>query len=206
MSEYRNCITGELCADLEFRKKIPNESFPLTIADEDLLKYGYERVYNSAKPVPGKNQLVVLDGTQKDTNNHWVYKYKLVDIPKEIVLAKLVAKQNQAWARIEQERTRIGLGGILVNGKWFHTDNESLTKYLSMVVAGENILPNIMWKTMDGSKILMTAQLVKDIYNTAMTFSNTVFNHGEVLKELMLASEDPDKFDASLGWPTVFSK
>ena len=204
MREYKNCISGEICSDLDFRKKIPNESFPLLITDEDLLKYGFERIYDSAKPIANKNQLVVLDGTKKNENNQWIYKWKIVEIPKEIILAKLLAKQNQAWIRIQQERERIRLGGILVSNKWFHTDNDSLIKYLSLLMAGTNIPPNIMWKTMDGSKQLMTTEIVRDIYNIAMIFDQTVFNHAETLKELMLVCEDPETFDVTLGWSAIY--
>lgn len=204
MSEYRNCITGELCGDIDFRKKVPNESFPLLISDEDLLKYGYERVFNSAKPIPTKNQIIALDGTEKDKNNKWVYKWKLVDIPKEILLAKLKAKQNQVWDNIQLMREKVSAGGILVNGNWFHTDNESFTKYLSLLIAGENIPSNILWKTMDGTKVPMTHLLIKDIYTACIVFSNTVFNIAESIKEQMLKSENPESFDITVGWPTVY--
>ena len=204
MKECRNCITGEICTEMDFRKKIINQSFPLLIPNEELLKYGYEPIMDSPKPVVDKNKIVLKDGTEKDTTGNWVYKWKIVDIPKEIILAKLKAKQNEVWNNIQLMRDKISSGGILVNGKWFHTDNESFTKYLSLLIAGDNIPPNIMWKTMDGSKILMTALLVKEIYTTALAFSNNVFNIAESIKDQMLKSETPESFDITTGWPVVY--
>ena len=206
MKECRNCVTGEICTEMDFRKKIINQSFPLLIPKEELLKYGYEPIVDSPKPVVSKNQIVLKDGTQKDISGNWVYKWRVVNVPKEIVLAKLKAKQSEVWNSIQLMREKISNGGILVGGKWFHTDNESLTKYLSLLIAGDNIPSNIMWKTMDGSKVLMTASLVKNIYNSNIAFSMNVFNIAEVLKEQMLSLEDPETFDVTLGWPTIYSQ
>lgn len=205
MSEYRNCITGDIIKDLDFRKKIPNESFPLNISDEDLLKYGYEKIFVTAKPTVTKNQLVTIDGTKKDENGNWVYNWKIVNIPNEIILAKLKAKQNEVWKRIQAKRDQVTKGGILVKGHWYHTDSDSYTKYLSLTMAGQDIPPNIMWKTMDGTKVLMTAELVKEIYKTAMSFDSLVFSIAENLKEQMLLSDDPETFDITTGWPVIYS-
>jgi hypothetical protein len=206
MKECRNCITGEICTEMDFRKKIINQSFPLLIPKEELLKYGYEPILDSPKPVVSKNQIVLKDGTVKDANGNWIYKWKIVNIPKEIVLAKLKAKQNEVWNNIQLMREKISNGGTLVSDKWFHTDNDSLTKYLSLMIAGDNIPPNILWKTMDGSKVLMTSQLIRDIYNAVMIFNTVVFYHAEFLKDQMLIIEDPESFDINAGWPSVFSK
>lgn len=205
MNEYRNCITGDIVSDLDFRKKIPNEAFPLNISDEDLLKYGYEKIIVTPKPVVTKNQIVTIDGTKKDENNKWVYNWKIINIPNEIILAKLKAKQNEVWKRIQAKRDETSKGGVLVKDHWYHTDSESYTKYLSLLMAGLDIPPNIMWKTMDGTKVLMTAELVKEIYKTAMAFDGLVFSVAETLKDQMLLSDDPETFDITVGWPTIYS-
>jgi len=206
MKEVRNCTTGVVISETDFRKKHPNISFALQILKEDLLKYGYEQVMETKKPVTNSNQILVNNGTKKDDQGNWIYDWKVTNIPDNIIKEKLKAKQDEAWRRIQVERDRVNLGGVLVSGKWFHTDNESITNYLSLMVAGDNIPANIMWKTMDGSKVLMTSSIVKDIYNSCIVSKLKIFNHGEVLKELMLKNNNPDTFDATLGWPQVFSK
>lgn len=113
--------------------------------------------------------------------------------------------QTEKWARIMHTRDNKITGGVQVNGKWFHTDTDSLVRYLALFAAGENIPKGIRWKTMDGSFVDVTPNLVRAVYSTAIAANNAIFQHAENLRAQMMTEENPAEFDVNLGWPKVFA-
>lgn len=112
---------------------------------------------------------------------------------------------DEMWLRIQVERDRRKSGGFQVAGKWFHSNAESLTRYLGLVQFGANI-PARNWKTMDGSEIPMTQELAAAVFAAAVAHDATVFDAGEAHNKAMRASAEPHLYDYSAGWPAVFGE
>ncbi|MGJ0515148.1 MAG: DUF4376 domain-containing protein [Methylomicrobium sp.] len=120
----------------------------------------------------------------------------LVDAPPATV--------GEVWRLIQAERDRRKNGGFLLSGKWYHSDPESLTRYLGLVQLGANV-PTRQWKTMDGTLIQMSQQLAADIFNAAVAHDSACFDAAEAHKAAMQSLGDPSTYDFSGGWPDVYN-
>jgi len=69
---------------------------------------------------------------------------------------------------------------------------------------GANMPPNVQWKTMSGEFVIMTAQLVQQIFSGFLQKELTVYAIAEQHKTNMLASQTPDTYDYSSGWPAIY--
>lgn len=114
--------------------------------------------------------------------------------------------QAEKWGRIMHLRDAKVAGGVQVAGKWFHTDTDSLLRYLALFAAGQNVPPGIRWKTMDGSFVDVTPDLVRAVYTAAIVANNALFQHAEALRAAMLKEQDPTGFDVTAGWPRVYGE
>ena len=128
------------------------------------------------------------------------------------------------WEQIKAERDRRKAGGVLVNvagvDKWFHTDADSRIQQLGlkdkardMLTAGGIVADNIVvlgqsvqWKTMDGSFVPLTVQLVFDIFSAVGDLEAQLFANAEAHRAAMEASGDPGSYDFSGGWPLMFGE
>ena len=115
----------------------------------------------------------------------------------------LSEKQVAVWEQIKAERERRNENGVLVSGKWFHTDDKSRAQHLGMVIAGAS-LPAINWKTMDGTFIAMTSALATAVFNADFTLDITNFANAETHRLAMEALLDPTGYDFSTGWAPTY--
>lgn len=114
---------------------------------------------------------------------------------------------DDTWNYIQAIRDdKMTNGGCKVGAHWFHSDTHSKLQQLALLIAGENIPPNLLWKTMSGDKILMTADLIKQIYYSQMVQEQSIYGYAEYLKSLVDDSEFPESIDINTGWPEVFIK
>lgn len=114
-----------------------------------------------------------------------------------------IAKREAIKA--ERDR-RTDQGGYKVGTKWFHSDQKSRSQQLSLVLLGASIPANLLWKTMDGSFITMTATLAQQVLGAAAASDQAIFATAEAHKAAMEASQDPSSYDFSAGWPKVFGE
>ena len=109
------------------------------------------------------------------------------------------------WNNIKAHRDLLtATGGYLVNGKWFHSDQQSRNQQLGLTLMGNDLPTGIMWKTMDGTFVEMTPALAHDILITACASDQHIFTIAEGHKVAMLESADPFNYDYLSGWPTVY--
>jgi hypothetical protein len=87
-------------------------------------------------------------------------------------------------------------GGCLLDGKWFHTDVRSKQQQIALVMMGANLPADTMWKTMDGSFVLMTPALAAAIFTAQMAREMTIFALAEQKKI--------DTSDINEGWPVRY--
>lgn len=113
--------------------------------------------------------------------------------------------KERAWSVIKAERDhRTQTGGYKVGEKWFHSDQFSRGQQLGLVLLGANIPAGLQWKTMDGSFVTMTQQLVGQILAAGAASDQAIFAAAEAHKAAMEASADPESYDFSGGWPATF--
>jgi hypothetical protein len=106
---------------------------------------------------------------------------------------------------IKERSFRQQEGGYQVQGKWFHSDQPSKVQQIGLIIAGQNIPSNLMWKTMDGSFVLMTPTLAQQVFFAAVTRESELFAQGEALRAKVRQPDfDPDTFDWTKGWGTCY--
>jgi hypothetical protein len=112
-----------------------------------------------------------------------------------------IAEQRAAvWEKIKAERDRRKDGGVLVDGKWYHSDQSSRIQQIGLVMAGATV-PAIPWKTMDGSFVTMSQALAGKIFQAGFALDTALFTRAEQHKTAMEAGSDPHTYDFSTGWP-----
>jgi hypothetical protein len=114
--------------------------------------------------------------------------------------------QAQAWESIKAERDHRQKAGVLVQGKWFHSDDSSRIQQLGLVMMGTNMPANLEWKTMDGSFVIMTPSLASQIFTGTALRDQAIFARAEQHRAAMQASANPEAYDFSAGWPLGFGE
>lgn len=152
--------------------------------------------------------IVTVDKPSEDyvwENDKWVFS-------KELKEARLEKEKSIVWDKIKDQRTKHGASGvkIVIDGveKWFHTDEEALRNYVynKMVrdlLANENT--DIPWKTMDGSFVVMTKELLTQIVRAIYDKGQHDFKVAEMHRVKLYKSNNPLSYDFSEGWSEGFS-
>lgn len=123
------------------------------------------------------------------------------------------------WDQIKARRDNVKAGGVLVAGKWFHTDSDSRTQHLGLKDEARDVLAAggsmdsqliidgapVAWKTMDGTFIPVTAQLAFDIVAAAKVLDKRAFATAETHRAALAAVENPFEYDFSTGWPASYT-
>lgn len=118
------------------------------------------------------------------------------------------AKTAQAmqWQKIQTERDhRTYTGGYKVSNKWFHSDANSRSQQLALSLQGDTLPKDLQWKTMDGSFVVMTPALARQILAASTASDQAIFKAAEAHKAAMECCENPADYDFSTGWPEVFA-
>lgn len=133
-----------------------------------------------------------------------------IEFPKGVTSTdKLSCVKNEVWNKVLAIRQKTIEGGakVVVNGleKWFNSDVFSRTQWLGMVTLGDSLPPNINWRTMDGTFVILTPQLVLQVFNAVMTKEVISFGKGAALYNQIMNSDDPLAIDISTGWPDSYT-
>lgn len=104
---------------------------------------------------------------------------------------------------IKAKREKVQDGGVLVGGKWFHTDSRSRIQQLGLLAFGESV-PAVRWKTMDGSFVTITPPLVLQLFAAVAAREQAVFAYAEGLLLAAAEASDPDEIDIQHGWPASY--
>lgn len=116
-----------------------------------------------------------------------------------VVFTKKADEQIAAsrWKKIKQLRDDLTEnGGCFVAGKWFHSDAKSKQQQMALAMVGA-ALPSVPWKTMDGSFITLTPEIVSQVFQAQMVREQTIFAIAEAKRV------DPD-VDLNAGWPARY--
>jgi len=140
------------------------------------------------------------EGLQRPNQNH-VYV-----LPEGVWkdLRPLVSVQAAQWNKIQTIRDKLKLSGTRVEDFWFHSDANSRTQQLGLVLLGANIPADLQWKTMSGRFVTMTSALAQQVF-TATAFSDqAIFAKAEEHKAAMQAAINPEDYDFTVGWPATY--
>jgi hypothetical protein len=123
--------------------------------------------------------------------------------PAQIAAAMLPAAQSLVSERIKAERDRRKFEGVTVGPNRFHSDADSRTQQIGLVLMGAN-LPQVQWKTMGGSFVTMTPTLAQQIFGATAARDIAVFAVAEAHIAAVNLLEDADAvmaYDYTTGWP-----
>lgn len=194
------------------------------VENVDILEYSKNGTILSVNPdmsftIPvGKSYLVVgVDGGNQ-TDEPWqegeipaIYQHyvilngELVDLNLNVDILK-----KERWERIKQVRTEKSQGGTLIHsvGKWFHTDEKSMTHYLGLNQQRMmGVFRVVSWKTMDGSFVPLTEQLLAQVSNQVINNELLIFGVAEQHRMAMEALPNPLEYSDELIstlWPQVY--
>ena len=125
----------------------------------------------------------------------------------DLDLVILSKKKDIVWEQIKTERDRRKeINGYKVGNFWFHSDTTSRIQYLALVMLGQSMPNNIMWKTMSGEFVQMTPTLAQQVFQAAMTFDITIFTVAEQKKVEAWALNDPMSYNYLTGWPLGYGE
>ena len=109
------------------------------------------------------------------------------------------------WREVQAERDRRKFAGYMAAGNRFHSDPDSRTQQLGLVIMGAGV-PPIQWRTLEGNYVTMTQQLAGAIFTATATGDAAIFAAGEAHRAAVEAMTDPmqiEAYDFSGGWPEV---
>ena len=120
----------------------------------------------------------------------------------------LETRQNAKWEEIKTERDRRKYLGVKVGDHWFHSDDPSRIQQLALAMMGANIPVGLQWKTLTRSSspvfVEMTPTLAQGIFQATAASDSAIFAAAEAHRAAMEASETPENYDFSVGWPESF--
>jgi hypothetical protein len=122
----------------------------------------------------------------------------------------LVYAKDAMWEKIRLYRDARSEQGFPAAGKWWHNDNISRGRILGLMVmlmAGGGTLPQgIVFKTMSGDLVVLTAQIAQLMFSGAATQDVWMFAVAEQHRMAMEACEDPFTYVYTTGWPPVYGE
>jgi hypothetical protein len=207
MSEYRIRETSAIVSESELRAMFDNIIFPAVLDADTLDRLGIDAVLSAPEPALTPNQYSTRSGAVQDALGNWVQAWTVNSYSPELIATNKAVAAADKLVAIKAERDRRSLmGGYTAQGKWFHSDGLSRSQQLGLALLGANVPAGIQWKTMDGSFIPMTAALAADIFAAALQSDVAIFAAAEVHKAAMEASEFPQSYDFSSGWPLSYGE
>lgn len=137
--------------------------------------------------------------------------------PAPLDVASIDERRAAVWLQIKSERTRRENGGVQVGGHWFQTDADSRIRFIRLDAKAAAALASggtaatvlnvagqdLRWKTAENALVPMTAGLAQSIATAIENLDAAAFARGEVLREIVDASDDPELVDIDSGWPEI---
>jgi hypothetical protein len=140
--------------------------------------------------------------------NFWSYEGSVITTASLEVYnaAILELKRRNKWLEIQTERDRRKWGGVFVPtvSKWFHSDDSSRIQQIGLLLMGASLPPNLLWKTLDSTFVIMTPVLASTIFSLTAANDVALFAAAEQHRAQMLALADPSDYTFATGWPATF--
>ena len=118
-------------------------------------------------------------------------------------LSQIVASK---WLALKELRDKRKVSGVKVGSLWFHSDADSRTQQLGLVMFGASLPAGLQWKTMGGAFVTMTPTLAQQVFGATAASDQAIFAKAEFHKAAMEASPQPHTYDFTVGWPLAFGE
>lgn len=180
-----------------------NASLPEILTDEILASIG---VLPVEQTTPGHNPITqsATEASSAFVGGEWVQQWVVADLPQVQVAANLAVARAAKWENIKAERDRRKALGVKVGDHWFHSDVDSRIQQVSLYVMGAAV-PPVPWKTLTTTPppvfVTMTQGIAAGIFQATAESDTAVFAAAEAHRLAMEASDRPDLYDFSSGWP-----
>lgn len=199
---YINTQTLQRTSESDIRAAFPNTSFPVPFAAPE----GYAWVFPSPppefNPVTQRAQETAPVLTAK---GHYEQQWEIVDLSPEQAATNLTSARAAKWEAIKAERDRRKALGVKVGEHWYHSDVDSRIQQVSLYVMGAGIPAGLMWKTLTTTPppvfVTMTQSIAAGIFQATAASDTAIFAAAEAHRVVMEASDRPDLYDFSGGWP-----
>ena len=132
-----------------------------------------------------------------------VQQWEVYALPAEEATANQAAARAAKWEAIMAERDRRKALGVKVGDHWYHSDADSRIQQISLFVMGASV-PPIPWKTLTTTPpvfVTMTQTIAAGIFQNTAASDAAIFAAAEAHRMAMEASENPEGYDCSTGWP-----
>lgn len=203
---YINLQSLTQVSESEIRALNPNVSYPVPFVEPE----GYAYVFPSPQPeYDPVTQSAQLTAPELTGLGHWEQRWVVAELyanqedKDAAIAANLAALRTAKNTAIKAERDRRKFNGVYVSNKWIHTDADSRTQWIGMVIMGASV-PAIEWTTMDNTSITTSQALANDVFQATATLDATLFAHAKSLIASVDASNDPASIDITVGWPDTF--
>jgi hypothetical protein len=204
--------TGEVVSEQGFRALHPNTSLPQQLTEATINDLGADVVFEGPQATGGEFWQYSVYGGVEQKNGKWYTKYVLgptfSDTEERDAYVSNAKTEivNSKVTTIKSERDRrIQICGYKVGNNWYHSDTFSRTQQMGLVMLGANIPAGTKWKTMDGSFVTMTQTLAGQIFAAAVAKDIATFAAAETHIAAVKASDTPNSYDFSQGWPEVYT-
>lgn len=191
----------------EIRSMRPDVSLPIIISDDLIESLGFAPLVVAKKPFYNQYLQRVSQKSPELINGVYTITWLVEDIPVGEVLYNLNKAKEAKVAQIKAIRDSRKLSGVLVDGKWIHTDVFSRTQWMAMVMMGAN-LPAIEWTAMDYSQFLVTPAFAAKVFQLTAALDVALFNHAASLAlkvDAFTLEKDVVGLDITDGWQETYT-
>lgn len=181
----------------QVRKLYPNNSFPASghIDLPEVQSYVPSTTPDYGPATHAVRETAPVGGVQQ---------WEVYALPAEEATANQAAARAAKWEAIKAERDRRKALGVKVGDHWYHSDADSRIQQISLFVMGASV-PPIQWKTLTTSPppvfVTMTPALAAGIFQGTAASDAAIFAAAEAHRVAMEASNSPESYDFSAGWP-----
>ena len=127
----------------------------------------------------------------------------------ELVKMTLDELRLEKWEEIKEYRTFKMNDGVFITslGKWIQTDSVTQFQIACLhqrMLAGRNP-GTVKWKMKDNSFVVLTDELISEIFDTILNYVQAVFTSAEGAYQFLYMEDDVDNFDYKKFFPNSYS-
>ena len=209
--------TGKIANDHAAIRNMLNIQGPNILTDDDIAALGFSQVLTVA-PAYDPLRQTATELAPAEVKGVWTQQWQIDDLDAAQIAINCKNAVAQRWAAITDCRDAREEAGFKCGEHWFHSDYRSQTKYLGLKDTARDMLESgatmsdviqeqgqdILWHTLDNADVPMTVQLAFELVAAFKTLSAYLFAHAKLHRAALEASDRPDLYDFSAGWPATY--
>ena len=203
--EIRIRSTGAVVSEREFRQLHSATNLPSRLPLEMIQSLGGDVVLASPAPEVGEYQTAARDGVVQDDLENWVYKWTVIDWPKEQIDAAVASAKSSKNTQINEWRAQANQSYFTHEGKQVacdalsRSDIDGVAGSISLTGGFPVGFPNV-WKAMDNTYIAIPdVDAFKAMYNSMTLQGALNFDRAQKLKAKLEAATSLSEINA-INW------